>query len=351
MMMAISLAWAIRGQHGHERGAAYVGAMAGLAAAAVTGSERWVWAGVWASFGFAVGGAVSYGEFVGRMLGGSVAGFAGVLATGVFWGAMGCGALAWGLRQHRPLERCLVAALLVAVWGVMDWPLSAALGQPGLRARAVLVAVFGGLCASLLWYYAGIRKDRLIRRLALAGAIGWGVGFPAASACLVYGPRTGWVLDWWKAMELAIGLSGGAWLGFAVVGSPHAADEPLRAWQRWAAAGWLLLGLPSWLWANNVRYWSVERGVMAPSTGVAIWLGWLVVLGVYGILGISAVPSGSRFSRVWTPEMLRRLCVAFIWIGTLTAIAKTSLPISWSPTQSMLASLALGLTLMLRRPA
>ena len=351
MMMALSLAWAIRGQHGHERGAAYVGAMAGLAVAAVTGSERWVWAAVWGSLGFAIGGAVSYGEFIAHMLRGSLLGLAGVLATGMFWGALGCGALACGLRRHRPPEWCAIVVILAIAWGIMDWPLSTALGHPGLRARVVLVAVLGGLCAGLLWYYAGIRKDRLLRRLALAGAIGWGVGFPVASVWLVVGPRTGWALDWWKVMELMIGLSGGAWLGLAIIGAPRPPDEALTAWQRWGAVGWLVLGLPSWLWANNVHYWVVERGLMTREAGATVWLSWIILLGVYGMLGARGVRSRAWFSQPLPPESLRWLCLAFVWIGTLTAIAKTSIPVAWGPAQSMLASLALGLTIALRRPA
>ena len=342
--VTVMLAWGIRGQHGHERGAAFVGAAAGLALAAVTGRERWVWAALWGSLGFALGGAISYGQFVGRALDGSWPATAALIGTGALWGCLGGGALGWGYRAASPGERARLAAGLVVAWWWLDGPLSATLDLGGLRSRGLLLANFSVVVLGLFGYYAVYRRDLVIRRLSLATALGLGAGFLVAPPWLAWGPLSGWAMDWWKWMEHTIGLLGGFALAWGVFGLPAAAPAPLSRWHRWAAFGWLFIGVPMWLWANNLVYWWWERRAVSDMVVGLVGMAWLIVLALYLTVGAARVRSGRWFQHPWSPRALRGLCLALIWFGTATAVAKTWLPQPWGSTQTIFVGCAVVLT-------
>ncbi len=341
MAVTVMLAWGIRGQHGHERGAAFVGAAAGLALAAATGVERWVWAALWGSLGFAVGGAVGYGWLVGATLHGSTPALVGLISAGALWGALGGGALGWGYRVGRPRERLFMAALIGVAWGCLDGPLSM---QGGALRRVIALTAFAGLVCALLGYYVGYRREAGIRRLVLAGAVGWGVGFPLGARWLAWGPALGWSVDWWKWMEHTIGLTGGLALAWGVLRAPWPTPAPLAPWQRWCSCWWFFVGLPAWLWANNFVYWWHERRIITGVTvGVLAVVCWVFVVGAY-LVGASRVRTGVGFQRPWSPAALRGLCLGFVWLGTATAVAKTWLPQPWGPTQTVFVGCAVALT-------
>lgn len=350
--VTVMLAWGIRGQHGHERGAAFVGAAAGLALAAVTGRERWVWAALWGSLGFALGGTISYGQFIGGALDGSRPAVAALIGTGLLWGALGGGALAWGYRASRPWERALLAAILVAAWACLEGPLSATLDTGGLRSRGLLLASFSVVVIGLVAYYTVARRDLVIRRLALAGALGLGAGFLVGPQWLAWGPLSGWGIDWWKWMEHTIGLLGGLALAWGAFGLPPAAPPPLAPWHRWAAFGWLLIGIPMWLWANNLVYWWWERRAVSEVVVGMVGMAWLIVLAMYLTVGAARARAGRWFQHPWSPQDLRGLYLAFLWFGTATAVAKTWLPQPWGPTQTVFVGCAVVLTgLVVETPA
>lgn len=365
LAIAVGLAWAIRGQHGHERGAAFAGAVAGLGLAAITGHERWVWAAAVGSLGFAVGGAISYGWFVGQALAGSLAAWAAVVATGALWGALGSGALGWGLSAHRRGEWLLIVGILMLGWAWMDGPLSIPLAASGWVARLWLLGALALLVVLALWRAsrpvasADGRLARaswpaqgaVVRRLSAAGALGWGLGFPLGIVWLAVGPATGWSVDWWKWMEHTIGACGGLALAWQVTGWREFTTPALSPWHRWAAFGWLFIGIPSWLWANNLVYWGWERRGL-PVAAVIV-LGCVLIGLVAGslLVGASAVRARRWLQRPWSQASLRGLFVGEVWIGVLTAIAKTVAQ-GWGVTQTVFVGCAVWVTGMAvwRRP-
>ncbi len=99
--LSMALAWGLRGQHGHERGSALVGAMAGLALAAVTGGSRWIGAAVIGSLSFAIGGSLSYGRFVHLAYHGFLEAILSLDLIGFAWGGLGSLGLGHGLALTR----------------------------------------------------------------------------------------------------------------------------------------------------------------------------------------------------------------------------------------------------------
>jgi hypothetical protein len=68
--MALGTAWAIRGQFGHEQGAAWAGAIGSLSVLILAKRKDWISKGLIATFagaaGWGLGGMISYGILVGH---------------------------------------------------------------------------------------------------------------------------------------------------------------------------------------------------------------------------------------------------------------------------------------------
>lgn len=356
VMLAVSLAWGLRGVHGHERGGAIAGAMAGLALAAVTGSPRWIGASVLGSLGFAIGGALSYGRFVGLAFHGVWHGIVSLIFVGVAWGGLGGLALGLGLAlpQYRLWERMAIGLGLLAVWAVIEFPLSTHIeGLQDLLTRDLMVLVLLGAWGLLAAYVGVWKHDRSSIRLALAGAIGFGLGFPLAAWVQGLGPLTGVAVDWWKVAEHGIGAVGGLSLavtGCALERGGWTPPIEVRPWERWAACAWLLWLIPAWALANDVVYWTQERGLLTPAAGhqlmQAVWAG----LGAFAVFGWFEIRRGRYFTVSWFPHQLRGLFLAFVWVVTLIAVLKMTVPGGWSPTPGIFLGLACVVTLLLPKP-
>lgn len=354
--LAGALAWGLRGQHGHERGGAVAGAMIGLAIGAVTGGPAWIGSAVLGSLGFAMGGALSYGRFVGEAFRGSPEAIGSLVLIGMAWGGMGGLGLGLGLSlpKYRRGERVSIALGLFIVWLLVDRMLWGSMSGPDdLRTREMMVGILLGVWILLL-VYAGFRNDTVVLRLALAGAAGFGLGFPLAAWTQGVGQATGIRLDWWKTSEHLIGLCGGFSLGLAALSleSSWRLPRPVRPWERWAAFTWLLWLLPSWLLANNLDYWISEKTLLPVAAGSLAWGALLFCLLSFVVWGWLEIRRGRLFVTSWMPRHLRRLFLVFLWSATLIASAKTLFAAFWSPTPAGFLILALLLTVLiqLQRP-
>jgi len=351
--LAVALAWGLRGQHGHERGAAIAGAMVGLSLAAVTGGARWIGAAVIGSLGFAIGGALSYGRFIQLAYQGSWEAIGSLALIGFAWGGLGslCLGLGLTLPRYRPWERVMIAGGLFLVWILIDRLLWGRLSGPtDLATRELMAAVLLGVWALLSAYVGVWRGDRISLRLAIAGAVGFGIGFPLAAWVQGVGGATGIPVDWWKVAEHMIGLTGGLCLGIAALTSKPSWALPLavRPWERWLAVVWLLWFLPSWLIANNLDFWISERAFLPVVTGKVVWGLLSLLLGGAMIWGWSEIRRGRILVTSWMPRHLKILFLSFVWITTLIACSKTLVVGIWNPTPLGFFLLALLITWVLR---
>ena len=355
VVLSSALAWGIRGQHGHERGAAVAGAMAGLSLAAVTGGPRWIGAAVIGSLTFAIGGSLSYGRFVSLAYQGSLEAIGSLAVIGFAWGGLGCLGLGLGLAlpKYRLWERATIAGGLILFWFVVDHLLWFRLTGPSdLWTRELMALILLGVWALLSAYLGAWRQDRTSLRLAFAGAIGFGVGFPLAAWVQGVGNSTGIPVDWWKIAEHLIGLCGGIGLGVALFTLESTWTLPLaiRPWERWLAVVWLMWLLPSWLIANTLDYLIVERAVLPTWIGEVVWLIlFLILLGFAG-WGWLEIRRGRTFVTSWQPHHLRTLFLGFVWITTLIASSKTLMvsPSLLTPTPIIFLLLAFFITAIFR---
>lgn len=354
VILSLTLAWGIRGQHGHERGAALAGAMVGLSLAAVTGGPRWIGAAVIGSLTFAVGGSLSYGQFIARAYAGSLQALGSLALIGFVWGGIGALGLGLGLAlpKYRLWERVTIAGSLWIVWFLIDRLLWARLtGPEDLLTRQLMAVVLFGVWGLLSAYVGVFRQDRTSLRLALTTALGFSIGFVLATWIQGIGPLTMISVDWWKIAEHLIGFCGGVGLciGFVSLEEPTwMLPLSVRPWERWLAVVWLLWVLPLWILANNLDFWIIERAILPFWIGRVVWIVLFLILILFAVWGWSEIRTGRTFVTSWLPHQLRQIFLIFLWVTTLIAASKTVLYGSWTTTPLFFVLLALFITVFLR---
>ena len=100
--LSLSIGWGIRGNFGHEYGAAIPGALSAMAVALICGREDWrrriAYFGAFGAVGWAFGGSMSYMQVIAYTHSGHspsvLYGFAGLFLIGYLWAAMGGAATA-----------------------------------------------------------------------------------------------------------------------------------------------------------------------------------------------------------------------------------------------------------------
>ena len=335
--LAVSLAWGLRGQHGHEKGGAIAGAMAGLAMAAVTGGAAWIGAAVIGSLGFAIGGALSYGRFVEPAFQGSREAIASLALIGFSWGGLGGLGMGLGLAlpRYRLWERISIGGTLLVVWFFVDRLLWGRMtGPEDLKTREGMALILLGVWFLLSAYVGAWKRDSASFKLAMAGAVGFGIGFPVAAWLQGVGSLSGIHVDWWRTSEHLIGLCGGVSLGLAALSLEPAwrLPRPVRPWERWWAVAWLVWFLPAWLIGNNLDYWISELALFPIKLGKIVWS--LLLLALLGLVvwGGLEIRRGRIFANSWMPRHLRFLFLLFLWMTTGIACSKTLFAGKASPT-------------------
>jgi len=258
--MAGGMGWGIRGQYGHETGAMIAGVLVGcvLTLMLCRGCSSLFAARAVAlcALGVSIGGSMTYGQTLGLThdadLIGNVAalrwGLLGVFVKGAIWIGLAAAFFAMALSEtrYRPLEW----ALLLLVMLFLMFAGVQLLNAPFDPANKALPEIYfsddwhwepeadlqprperwGGLLAALagLYIYAGwFRGDRLVRRLALWGVVGGGLGFVVGQCVQSFHAwnveifREGWFaplepyINWWNMMETTFGA---VWGGIVALG-------------------------------------------------------------------------------------------------------------------------------------
>jgi hypothetical protein len=229
--IAMSLGWRIRGQFGHEIGAAMAGALAGLALVIATGRSDWhrravLFAGL-AALGWSFGGSMSYMKVVGYCHSSDPAtvlyGFVCLFLVGLLWAMPGGAAIAmaacWDAGKLKSTVQS--AGTVFIVWFVQD------IFVDVLESRSINTDWFGSdwLAASTS-LMAGLSIAFLRKKVTVG-------------------------------VSLILHLSLGWWVGFAglvVLAGLHM--NPPRG-DNWAGCLGLVVGLMIFLWRN--RYYDVLR--------------------------------------------------------------------------------------------
>lgn len=251
--LLMGLGWALRGHFGHEYGAAWAGALGGLAVVAAARRPDWasrmpVLAALGA-VGWAVGGIMSYGRIVGFTRGtdfGNVLyGFGMLAVVGGLYGFIGGGLLGFGLettKERRPDWPALITQMTVGgwlAWGLLIYQFEWNMTPP----RSELWAGCLGASLALAWY---AYRHGFLRTLRLAGytALGAGFGFAFGDFLQIMGNLTGWSFNWWNLMEFTLGFCGGLGLVYGVISGEWPETAPAARKANWTGLAFLLIVIP-----------------------------------------------------------------------------------------------------------
>ncbi len=238
--MTLATAWAIRGQFGHEPGAAWAGGIGGLALVLVSKRKDWytkIFSVTFASaIGWGAGGMMSYGIVVGYGRSSSLPdAFYGLLmlfVIGGLYGILGGGLVGLSLdstREKRVNWGCLLSEMVAG--GLIGYYLLIVQFEWLMTPpRSEAWALCFGAGMALLWHMARNNFKSPIR-VSLFSAIGAGFGFAFGNFLQTLGTSLEIQFNMWNVMEYSIGFFGGIGMAYGVFSSNWPVES--RIPERW----------------------------------------------------------------------------------------------------------------------
>ena len=223
--LTLGTAWAIRGQFGHEQGAAWAGGIGALALVLVSQRKDWyskiLLITLSSAIGWGAGGMISYGQVVGygRSMDflNSSYGLLMLFVIGALFGLLGGGFVGLTLgssREKRINWGCLIAEMaaggLIAYSFLID-QLEILMTPP--RSEAWAVCLGAGL--AMVWHMVRNKHNSPLR-VALFSALGAGFGFAFGNFLQILGNVMEISFNMWNVMEYSIGFFGGIAMAYGV---------------------------------------------------------------------------------------------------------------------------------------
>ncbi len=322
----MSLAWSLRGQFGHLKGALIPGALSAVAVALLSPAGPWreaLWRSLLLSaFGFSLGGQLGYGSLIREILAStslsvSTAGFLKLFFIGAVWGGLGMTYLGLGLSEKPIKTRDLLlwGGLALLGWFVPELP------------------VLAFLFAALQLYNLLRKKSKTIAVFGTLGALGFGTGFLLSVLLLFLGQRgflgEGW--PWWSLRDQFLGLWGGLFIWGAVKQSLQADLLP-APWgagplvQKGALSVYLVW-IPGISTYNALRHWGMDPSIFSPLPLGIIALGFVSFFSL--LFAMILRLKNEKFSGAEERKLLSRSTFFFLWYLSFIAIAKEMLRYGW----------------------
>jgi hypothetical protein len=247
--LTFGTAWAIRGQFGHEEGAAWAATIGGLSLVMVSGRKDWyskiLLIALSSAVGWGAGGMISYGKVVGygRSLGfvNASYGLLMLFVIGSLFGLMGGGLVGLTLTstsQKRVKWASLVSEMVAG--GLISYyflvgQLEILMTPP--RSEAWAISLGAGL--AMLWHMAR-NNYRSALRVAFFSSVGAGFGFAFGNFLQICGNVLEINFNMWNVMEYSIGFFGGISMAYAVFSSEWP-EEPVQP-ENWEnRISWLII--------------------------------------------------------------------------------------------------------------
>ncbi|MBI3118625.1 MAG: hypothetical protein HYZ00_08060 [Candidatus Hydrogenedentes bacterium] len=238
--LAVGLGWGIRGDFGHELGAAYPGAALGLAFAYVSGQAsmfKWMpYLGAAGALGISLGGAMSYGILHGYAQSDTFLnysyGFFTLLLEGGAWGCGGGVLIGLLLEKQRlRVSECLSLAATTLLIGALFYYLIVHLIGFHINPprNDLSIGFTGGVLGLLAWLID--RKKWYATKGAVLGFVGFGIGMALGRLLGNASTLQPFPVNYWNIMECSVGFIGGFIFTFGMLGkevAPPPDDRDFR---------------------------------------------------------------------------------------------------------------------------
>nr|MBI1231513.1 DUF3464 family protein [Cytophagales bacterium] len=235
--MSLATAWAIRGQFGHEQGAAWAGGIGSLSIILLAKRSEWYTKAVKAAFagavGWGLGGMMSYGAVVGYGRGVEFVnvyyGLLMLLVIGGLYGFIGGGMFGLVLADHKAnkIKWHQVVAEMTVGGLIFYFFIIEQLGILMTPPRSEAWGVCAGIGLALLYYMARTRQHAALRVAVFAG-LGGGFGFAFGNFLQVLGNTAQVPFNMWNVMEYSLGFFGGVGMAYGTFTSSWPKKEAIR---------------------------------------------------------------------------------------------------------------------------
>jgi hypothetical protein len=284
--IAMGTAWAVRGQFGHEHGAAWAGAIGCMTLILLSGRADWyrnvfklILAG---GLGWGIGGIMSYGKVIGYCkstdFGNVYYGFLMLFIIGALYGFVGGGLFGISLSKekdkkpvawHQLIFEMTVGAILGYFFIIEQF------GCVKTPPRSELWAACFGISLSLVWYMIRNQMESALR-VAIFSAFGAGFGFAFGNLLQVLGNAFEIQFNMWNVMEYTLGFCGGAAMSYAVFTSEWEELENPSSKEWVLPVTVLTLIIPNIMWQQNTGLEKMSTRILAISSDLPESLPYLI---------------------------------------------------------------------------
>jgi hypothetical protein len=262
--MSFGTAWAIRGQFGHEQGAAWAGAIAGLVLVLVSQRKDWyskmIVVALASAVGWGAGGMISYGMVVGY---GRADNFINVFyglgmlfVIGGLFGLLGGGlvGMVFDSTENKKVKWGALISEMVAGGLLSYFFLIEQIGFKMTPPRSEAWALILGAGLAMLWHMARENRNSPIRT-AIFSALGGGFGFAFGNFLQVVGNALEISFNMWNVMEYSIGFFGGSGLAYGIFSSKWPVeDTKVKNWTNMVGLFILVVFIPLVVYRESLTY-------------------------------------------------------------------------------------------------
>lgn len=288
--MSLATAWAIRGQFGHEQGAAWAGAIGALALVMVSQRKDWYnkisLIALASAVGWGAGGMISYGQVVGYGRAdnfiNSFYGLSMLFVIGSLFGLLGGGLVGLTLDSVKNnkvkwgrLVSEMTAGGLIAYFFLVE-QIGFYMTPPRSEAWAVIL----GAGLAMLWYMAREKRNSAIR-VAIFSALGGGFGFGFGNFLQIVGNVLEIDFNMWNVMEYSIGFFGATGMAYGVFSSVWPKDDEVpEKWVNKVAAFIVVVFFPLIVFRESLRleHFLKRMGDIPNLESVATTGAWFAVI-------------------------------------------------------------------------
>ncbi len=294
---ALGTAWAVRGQFGHEHGAAWAGAIGCLTVLLLANRKDWwphaLTATVAGGLGWGIGGIMSYGRVVGygRSIdfGNVYYGLLSLFVIGALYGCIGGGLFGIALSEfkkksvpwHRLILEMLGGGFLAYFFMIrqFEWFMT--------PPREELWAACAGAAIAMI---AFMRRHSLngALKVALFSAFGAGFGFAFGNFLQVLGNVLEIRFNLWNVMEYSLGFFGGVGMAYGVFTTDWKEKAVPQNRYSWVLPLCILsVVIPVVMWQQNIesktlaeRFEAILSPVIIERIAFIKWLPYVVFVGL-----------------------------------------------------------------------